>query len=241
MPSSVLDSGHAGMRLEDFLSHPSAVAAELDAAQVLALRLYSSSVYRTINNPLRDGCSTERPHPYPATVAQLTTAISALRKVHEIRRAADPNAEGHPTVLYRGVRDFDISDEFKARGGTELAVMSTTRDRAVAEEYATKDGASFSLLFELKVPNAMQCGADIGFASCFPGEVEYVYPPGTYLQLEASYAERMGLKRNSSRPSGLGAAAGRGSDEGGGVDMGVEGSTRIRVVKVVPTFGMTFS
>ena len=31
----------------------------------------------------------------------------------------------------------------------------------------------------------MQCGADITFASVFPNEVEYLYPPGTYFELRS--------------------------------------------------------
>ena len=79
MPSTILDKGHAGKRLDDFVSHPDARAAKLQRAHVLALRLYSCSVYRSIVDPLRNGCSPERPHPYPVTVAFLTEAIKELR------------------------------------------------------------------------------------------------------------------------------------------------------------------
>ena len=42
MPSDVLDRGHAGMRLDDFVNHPSARAAQLTRAEVLALRCAST-------------------------------------------------------------------------------------------------------------------------------------------------------------------------------------------------------
>ena len=58
----MLDSGHAGKSLDDFVAHETARTAKLDKAQVLALRLYTCSVYRSINNPLRRGCTLTRPH-----------------------------------------------------------------------------------------------------------------------------------------------------------------------------------
>jgi len=200
MPSSVLDRGHAGMRLNDFVEHAVAKRAGLTKPHVLAVRLYSCTVYKQINNPLRDGCSPERPHPYPATITFLTDAVKKLR--NDV-----VSATNHPAELYRGVRDMDVDDEFRERGGTELAFMSTTSDRAVAERYATAgDGVRFSLLFVLAVPNALQCGADISFASCFPVECEYLYPCGTLLQPRRIKA-MLGLSRGSSRGEGMGAAA----------------------------------
>ena len=79
MPSDVLDYGHAGMTLGSFVAHPTAVAAGLDTAHVLALRIATSSAFRRITGPLFVGCSDEKPHPYPATVAILAEAIRALQ------------------------------------------------------------------------------------------------------------------------------------------------------------------
>ena len=64
--------------------------------------------------------------------------------------------------------------------------MSTTSDRRVAEEYATRtegDGVApqYSLLFKIVVDNFLHCGADISFLSCFPTEAEWLFPPNTYL------------------------------------------------------------
>jgi len=179
MPSAVLDAGHEGMTLTDFVESPTARAAELSAAQVLALRLYSSSVYRTINCALRDGCSAARPHPFPALVAHLAEAIKQLRSVGAT-----------PPCLWRGVRDFEAGDEFLQRGGTEMAPLSTTADRRVAEEYALRLNAwRATVLFRLKVPTLLQCGADISFCSCFPGEREYLFPPGVHLKPTGEQAD----------------------------------------------------
>ena len=70
-----LDKGHKGMSLDDFVKHPQAAAADLDRATVLALRLYTTSAFKTINKSLREG----RKHPYPALVAHLVNGITKLR------------------------------------------------------------------------------------------------------------------------------------------------------------------
>ena len=73
MPAPILDKGHAGSTLDTFVALPVARAAHLERAHVLAIRLYSCSVYRNIVGPLRRGCSVEAPHPYPYTVSSLNT------------------------------------------------------------------------------------------------------------------------------------------------------------------------
>ena len=88
-----------------------------------------------------------------------------------------------PTDLWRGVRDFALGDEFAERGGTEMAPLSTTANRAVAEEYAVRLSAHrATVLFRLSVRGVLHQGADISFCSCFPGEREFLYPPGIYLE-----------------------------------------------------------
>lgn len=233
MPSDVLDRGHAGMRLDDFVNHPLARAAQLTRAEVLALRyappqsdhtcvrllgrrrysfclctlsaplvrsLYTTSMYRSINKPLRDGCSESRPHPLPSLVANLSHALSSLR-VH----GATGSSGG--SILWRGVRDFDLSDEFKERGvralasntafsspycflfkahsksfvvlcqGTELSPMSTTGSQAVAAEYATRNNAQHSLLLRFHASTFMDSGCDISFLSGeFPSPLLPVHP-----------------------------------------------------------------
>ena len=79
--------------------------------------------------------------------------------------------------------------------------MSTTRDRSVAEDYATKDAQS-SMLFRLVVPDFLSCGADISFLSCFPNESEVLFPPATWLRPKGSgpsVEPLQGLTRESSR------------------------------------------
>ena len=76
-------------RLSEFVCHKEAERAALSRAHVLALRLYSSPVSRLINSALHDGCSAERPHPYPALVITLVEALSKLRGAQaHLRQAA---------------------------------------------------------------------------------------------------------------------------------------------------------
>jgi len=54
--------------------------AQLKAAHVVALRLYTTAAFRSINGPLRDHGRTE-PHPFAATVFFLTDGIRRLRAI----------------------------------------------------------------------------------------------------------------------------------------------------------------
>mmetsp|Transcript_23364 Transcript_23364/g.68715 ORF Transcript_23364/g.68715 Transcript_23364/m.68715 type:complete len:392 (-) Transcript_23364:53-1228(-) len=164
-----------GMRLADFVAHPSARLANLTEAHVVALRLYTTQAYRSINNPLRDKERFERgePHPLPVTVALLRDALGKLRAVEADRHSATPNKAVRRVELYRGMKDVT------ARGGTELAPMSTTSDLAVAMRYSASVKA---VLLRLITDSFIERGPDISFLSAFPGEAEFLFPPLTYLQ-----------------------------------------------------------
>ena len=69
--------------------------------------------------------------------------------------------------------------------------MSTTKSRAVAEQYAISaalrgqseaGAAATPLLLKLKIDSFLQCGSDISFLAVFTNEAEFVYPPCTYLE-----------------------------------------------------------
>ena len=216
-PASRIDLGNRGLSLDDFLALPAAASAGLKRAHVLALRLYSSSVFRSINRPLHDGCSPERPHPYPALVALLTEAIKKLRAAETAKANARPaeaaaaaaaaaaavaaapedettvGAKSTPQrVLWRGMCNLDVASEFKQRGGTELSPMSMSMDRAVSVKGVLADVAArmklnpeaplMPLLLKVRVDSAAHMGADVHPFSVYPDELEYVYPPCTYLE-----------------------------------------------------------
>merc|ERR1719231_691032 len=82
-------------------------------------------------------------------------------------------------TLWRGMRDIEVTDDYMASGGAELACLSTSPNRAVVASYAR---SACPLIFKIEVDSHMAMGADISFLSLFPGEQEYLYPPLTYLQ-----------------------------------------------------------
>jgi len=169
-----------GMVLDDFVNHKASKMAQLDAAHVLALRLYSTAAFRSLNGPLREW-QRKTAHPFAATVLFLADGIKRLRAVEAERSthgSTEDEAEDQSLDLWRGMRNLGAADKFLKLGGSEPGLMSTTSDLAVAVRYGI---SSHSLLFKLRTTSFMNRGADISFLSAFPGEKEYLYPPLTYL------------------------------------------------------------
>ena len=179
-------SGDA-MRFEDFVNHPDATRAKLEAAHVLALRLYTTAAFVSINTPLRElsesGDQCAQPHPFPTVVRFMSAAIKQLRRNNVPDRASGALGSGllggvAAACLYRGFKDRVPTDDFMERGGSELATMSTTSSLEVALRYASSEKP---ILLRLKLRNFMERGADISFCSAFPAESEVVYPPMTFM------------------------------------------------------------
>ena len=180
MPSDVLDYGHRGMNLEAFTNHPMAVAAGLDKAHVLALRLATSTAFVRLTAPLFVGCQPS-PHPYPTTVALLNEAICALQAAQQ-QQAAEDDDPG-PT-LWRGVSNLEVSTELLQRGGTIIAPTAFSTSSSVAKESAAgshhMDFPFPPAILKVRMEGGMTA-CDVRFLSCFPREAMYLLPPGTYL------------------------------------------------------------
>jgi hypothetical protein len=170
-PNGVRDATRNGELLADFVDAKEARTAELSEAHVVALRLYTTAAYKSINGPLRDRTRTTT-HPLAATVTFLTDAINRLRAV-----SADGNSGS--LDLWRGMRNVTTSAAFEHDGGSEYAPMSTTSEAAVAVAYGA---SSCSLLFKVATSSFMDRGADLTWCSAFPSESEFLFPPLTYLQ-----------------------------------------------------------
>ncbi|EKX45495.1 hypothetical protein GUITHDRAFT_139050 [Guillardia theta CCMP2712] len=172
----IMDKGHAGMRLRDFKNHTMAQQANLSEEEVAALRLYTLPSFTHINNPLRDQnrVKTKQPHPLPLITFLIVEGLKKMRAIEGI------NGTGmESTVLWRGMKNLILSDQFVAEGGTELAPMSTSRDLHVAAGYSMSGQA---LVFRIKTRNSLQRGVDVSWLSAFPAEEEVLFPPLTYLQ-----------------------------------------------------------
>lgn len=148
--------------------------AGLELHHVLALRLYTTSSYRSINDPMRQSPPV-LPHPFAATMYYISDALSKLREL----QGKDAAMRNETLVFWRGMKDLQIADEFNNTGGSEMACMSTTSSRDVAEEFALSKSP---LLFKFVSNSFMSHGADISFLSVYPGEKEVLYPPLTYLR-----------------------------------------------------------
>ena len=141
----------------------------------MALRFYTSHSFTAINRALR---AHFQPHPLPATVMCINDGLKALR-------ALDAESDEATTEIYfyRGFTDMKVTEEFKAKGGTEFAPMSTTTDYSVACGYAVRKGTTDgALLMKIVTENNLQRGADLTFLSMFPGEAETLFPPLTFMQ-----------------------------------------------------------
>jgi hypothetical protein len=158
--------------LDSLAAHPNAERATLSRHHVLALRLYTTSSFKSINDPLRQ----QKPnHPFAATTYWISKAIGLLR-------LAEPEHRRHETrIFWRGMRDLALSRQFLQKGGTELACMSATEDQDVATRFA---GTTCPLMFKVVTKDFHQRGADVAFLSVYPHEKEMLYPPLTFLRLD---------------------------------------------------------
>ena len=163
------EPGRGGKRLAYFVQHPNARVAGLEEVHVVALRVYTSQAYASLNTPLRSGDGGSK-HPFAATVAFIAEGIKRLRAVHE---------GGHTSRrLWRGLRNIH-GTSLARTGGTERAVLSCTPHLETAARFATSREA---FLFLITVKSFMQGGASLEFLSCMPHEREVCYPPCTYLK-----------------------------------------------------------
>lgn len=170
--------------MEELMLSDSVMGAGLERHHVLALRLYTTSSFRSINNPMRQSPPV-LPHPFAATLYYISDALSKLREL----QGKDLAVRNESQVFWRGMKDLQIADTFVRTGGSEMACMSTTSSRQVAEDFARSKSP---LLFKFVSTSFMSHGADISFLSVYPGEKEVLYPPLTYLRPIRLYKETIG-------------------------------------------------
>jgi hypothetical protein len=172
-----------GVSIEALMLHASARQANLQRHHIIALRMYTTSSFSCINNPLR-GNPVQRPHPFAATTFFISEGIKLLRAV----AALLPDAYTQ-RVYWRGMRNMGITGEFMLQGGTDFACVSTTASQEVAvKQFAA---SALPLVFKIVTKNCMSRGADIAFLSVFPGEQEALYPPLTYLSCSGMVRETL--------------------------------------------------
>ncbi len=123
-----------------------------------------------INEPLRN-LEEGVEHPLPVLVTLLEKALRKLRKIGPKGMTAVSDK-----VVWRGMKNLKPSDDFKMRGGTELAPMSTTTDIKTAVEYSF---SSESLIFMIVTKNDLhlQRGASLSWLSAFLLRKRFVFHP----------------------------------------------------------------
>jgi len=172
--------------IDQLLKHPNAKAAGLQDCHIVGIRLYTSSTFKRINDPLR---AQTKPHPFAVTTAVIDEGLKQLRAASIGTTVyADPSEEPpaagsavgqHTAFFWRGVRDKTVSKEFMEQGGSDLGCMSTSVSKDVAASFAKSD---CPLIFRLVTNDFMQRGADVSFLSVYPHEKEALYPPLTRLK-----------------------------------------------------------
>lgn len=160
--------------LEALLASKEAVTAHLELHHILALRLYTTSSFRCINEPLRRDPRPKQ-HPFAATTLFIQEGIKQLRAVN------GSSAVGTNT-FWRGMKDLSLPKSFSTKGGAEFACMSTSADFQIAVKFAEVATSASPLIFKYVTSSFMERGADISFLSVYPEEKEVLYPPLTYLE-----------------------------------------------------------
>jgi hypothetical protein len=158
--------------IDELLAHSSSKLAHLEKHHVVALRMYTSSSFKTINDSLRKRV---KPHPLPATTYFISEALKLLNAVSA--NQPDANMSKH---LWRGMKNLKLSFEFLMQGGTELACLSTSESEDIA--FRTFADSECPLLFKIVSKDFNTHGASIDFLSVFPSEKEILYPPLTFMR-----------------------------------------------------------
>ena len=139
----------------------------LSPPEVAAIRLYTTIVYKKINEPLREGDGKAPDHPLPVTLLCLNKALKKLR-----------DKKGGDGQLWRGFKDKEVPEEFLRSGGMELSPMSTTTSLKTAVEYSDSDHPA---LMRITCRTYQQRGVDISCFSAFAAEEEILFPPRSTL------------------------------------------------------------
>jgi hypothetical protein len=171
-PNGTRDKGRGSVDPMHFTSHHIAQEARLTPKQVQSLRIYTTFAYKYMNNPLRDEERYQNGEAVPLPVVT-HFAVEAIKKLRA-RKIGKRNI-----VVWRGMRNTQVSPAFMKEGGTELGFLSTTVNPSVAVRYSLSKHA---LLFKILVPNFADAGAEVKWLSAFPNEEEMLFPPLTFLQ-----------------------------------------------------------
>jgi hypothetical protein len=190
------DKKRETVNLDYFVKHSNAQKAQLTREEVVALRLYTTLAYSHINDHLRDKERQKQNKMCPLSA----TTLFAYKAAKKLRALNSGICKDDEMVLWRGMRQLKVTDDFQANGGTELGFMSATRllDVAVRYSLSRHEEVQNVLLFKIRVPTFVSSGAELGWVSAFPHEGEMLFPPLTFLE-PTGREDRLTVERGSMR------------------------------------------
>ena len=119
-----------GKPVHFYLTHANAKAAVLTETEVIGLRLYSGPMFMHYNMVLRGQSGKQ----YVTTIHAIVSGIIKLSSIMKLPLNRK---------VYRGLsgielpKEFWEEDEYGAKGGVEMGIMSTTRNMGVAVQYSS--------------------------------------------------------------------------------------------------------
>eukprot|EP00960_Hanusia_phi_P060603 764555-Hanusia_phi.AAC.1 len=169
--------------VEELMEDSRVLTSELRREEVVALVLYTGPMYVKYNQILRsaktsDASEEGAKNNYATTIHCIVSGVIKLSKLTKL-----PSSR----LVYRGLSGlrmperFVQEDELGVSGGVEYGMLSTTADKKMAVQYASK-GETHPTVFEISC-GAIDRGADLRFLSQYPGEKEFLYPPLSYLEV----------------------------------------------------------
>jgi len=179
------EEGHDGWTLDHFCNLDIARRAKPKRAHVAVLRMYTGQLYKPWNTVLRDLISDNEKsknqlQQWATCIAVLYDAIILLSKetakLTVMRGVNISERSLPPAFTQRGEQGF--------AGGVEMGFMSTTASEEEAIKFSggpNKPG----VIFEITFTEACR-GANLKSFSMFPQEAEYLFPPFTQLDFNAS-------------------------------------------------------
>jgi hypothetical protein len=107
-PNGTRDKGRAGKKLMHFITHIKAQQAHLKEPEVVALRLYTTSAFRFMNDPLRDDKRHQdgRVCPLPVTTY---FAVEGIKKLRSHNFIEDAPTDSQELTFWRGMRNLRYS------------------------------------------------------------------------------------------------------------------------------------
>jgi ankyrin repeat protein len=160
--------------------------AKLTKEELIAVRLYTGPPFMKFNTVLRM-CGGSLPESMTEHlcgnkyVTSIHTCVSGIIKLSTV--SCIPAAR----VVYRGMTGmrlptkFWVANQWGARGGVELAFLSTTTKREIAIQYIGT-GKAVPTIFEIEV-GMIDKGGSVSFLSQFPGEDEILMPPRSNIEV----------------------------------------------------------